>query len=105
MDGNDERDTIHPMTVYVRGYGQKEAKEVQPPTRHFQPKEDYWVQYSDHPDWRIAVREIAESDLRILTSMRVRVGDHYCDFAIEELPEGGFAIICPAHPPLHSSRI
>jgi hypothetical protein len=92
------------MKVYVRGYRQKDADEAQPPKLLFERAEDVEVQYCKEPDWRIAFRELAESELRILTDMRVHVGLHYCEFAVEELPEGEFAIICPSHPEIHSSR-
>ena len=92
------------MKVYVRGYRQKNADEVHPHKRPFERVEDIEVQYSNEPDWKIAFRELAESELRILTDMRVHVGLYNCEFAVEDLPEGEFAIICPSHPELHSSR-
>jgi hypothetical protein len=92
------------MKVYVRGYRQKDADKVQPPKRPFEPVEDVEVQYCNELDWKIAFRELAESELRILTGMRVHVGLHYCEFAVEELPEGEFAIICPSHPELPPSQ-
>lgn len=97
------RDTIPLMKVYVRGYRQKNTDKVQPPHRPFERVEDVEIEYCKEPDWKIAFRELAESELRILTDMRVHVGSHYCEFAVEELPEGEFAITCPAHPELHSS--
>jgi hypothetical protein len=37
----------------------------------------------------------AESERVILRGMHVHVGQHYCEFSIEELPKGGrFAIVC-----------
>jgi hypothetical protein len=92
------------MKVYVRGYQQKDADKVQPPRRPFERVEDVEVEYCKEPDWRIAFRELAESELKILTDMCVHVGSHYCEFAVEELPEGEFAIICPSHPELRSSQ-
>lgn len=92
------------MKVYVRGYRQKDADKVQPPKRPFERVENVEVQYCKKPDWKIAFRELAESELSILAELRVHVGSHYCEFAIEELPEGEFAIICPSHPELHSSE-
>jgi hypothetical protein len=92
------------MKVYVRGYQQKDADKVQPSKHPFEGVSDVEVQYCEEPDWRIAFREMADSELRILTDMRVHVGLHYCEFAVEELPKGEFAIICPSHPELHSGR-
>lgn len=92
------------MKAYVLGYRQKDADKVQLPKRPFERVEDVEVQYCKKPDWKIALRELAESELRILCDMRVHVSPHYCEFAIEELPEGGFAIVCPSHTELHSSR-
>ena len=93
------------MKVYVRGYRQKDADEAQPLKRPVERIEDVEVQYCKEPDWRIAFRDLAESESKILTEMRVHVGPHYCEFVVEELPEGKFAIVCPSHPDLHSSRV
>jgi hypothetical protein len=92
------------MKVYVLGYRQKDKGKVEPPKRPFERIEDVEVQYCKEPEWKIAFRELAESELRILSEMHVHIGPHYCELAIEELPEGEFAIVCPAHPELHSSR-
>lgn len=88
------------MKVYVLGYRQKDEDKVQPPKRPFDPIENVDVQYCKEPDWKIALRELAESELLILCAMRVHVGSHYCEFSVEELPEGAFAIVCLSHPEL-----
>jgi|GEM_PF-1856629 hypothetical protein len=88
------------MKVYVRGYRQKDKDKVLPPKRPFDPIEDVDVQYCKEPDWKIPLRELAEPELRILRDMRVHVGSHYCEFSVEELPDGAFAIVCLSHPEL-----
>lgn len=92
------------MKVYVLGYRRMNADRVQPPKRPFDRAEDVEVQYCDSPEWQSEYRELAESEVRILREMHVHVGPHYCEFVIEELPEDRFAIICPSHPELRSSR-
>lgn len=92
------------MKVYVLGYRQKDADKVEPPKRPFERVENVDVQYCKEPGWKIGFRELAESELRILREMNVHVGQHYCEFTVEELREGGFAIICPSHPELNSAR-
>ena len=49
------------------------------------------VQYCKEPEWEITLREFAESDSNS-PHMRVHVGSHYCEFSVEESPEGAFAI-------------
>jgi hypothetical protein len=88
------------MKVYVLGYRQKDKDKVQPPKRPFDPIEGVEVQYCKEPDWKIETREWAELELRILRDMRVHVGSHYCEFSVEELPDGAFAIVCLSHPEL-----
>jgi hypothetical protein len=88
------------MKVYVLGYQQKDKDKVQPPKRPFDPIEDVDVQYCKQPEWKITLRELAESELRILRDMRVHIGSHYCEFSVEELPDGAFAIVCLSHPEL-----
>ena len=88
------------MKVDVLGYQQKDRDKVQPPKRPFDPIEDVDVQYCTEPDWKITLRELAEPELRILRDMRVHVGSHYCEFSIEELLDGAFAIVCLSHPEL-----
>jgi hypothetical protein len=92
------------MKVYVRGYRPKDEDKIPPPKRPFDLVENVDVQFSEAPEWKIDLRELAESELRILTGMHVHVGQHYCEFAVEDLPEGEFAIVCPAHPELRSAR-
>jgi hypothetical protein len=48
----------------------------------------------------IPYRELAESELRILQDIRVRVGLHYCELSLEEFPDGRFGIVCASHPAL-----
>jgi hypothetical protein len=86
------------MKRYVLGYRQKDDDKIEPPIRPFYPVENVDVQYCDGPDWKMPYREHAEMELRILAAMRVHVGPHYCEFSLEELPEGEFAIVCLSHP-------
>jgi hypothetical protein len=88
------------MKVYVLGYHQKRDDEVQPPKRPFDPIEDVDVQFCKEPVWMIPHRGLAESELRILQDIRVRVGLHYCELSLEEFPDGRFGIVCASHPAL-----
>jgi hypothetical protein len=92
------------MKVYVLGYQQKDEDKVEPPKRPFDHVENVDVQYCKEPEWKIMLRGLAESELRILRDMRVHVGSHYCEFSVEELPEGEFAIVCLSHPDLAPYR-
>lgn len=93
------------MKRYVLGYRQKDEDKIEPPKRPFEPVENVDVQYSEGPEWKMPFREYAETELRILVGMRVHVGPHYCEFSLEELPEGEFAIACLSHPEPHSIRL
>jgi len=55
------------------------------------------VAYSDAPELKMPAIE-AQDQCRYLRTLRIRVGPHYCDFSVEELPDGGFAIVCLPHP-------
>ena len=92
------------MKVYVRGYRPRDEDKIQPPKRSFERVENVEIDFSREPDWKIGFRELADTELRILSEMQVHVGPHYCQLAVEELAEGQFAIICPIHPELHASR-
>jgi hypothetical protein len=91
------------MKRYVIGCRQKDEDKIEPPKRPFDPVGNVEVQYGDGPDWKMPFREYAETELRTLAEMRIHVGPHYCEFSLEELPEGEFAIVCLSHPEPHPS--
>lgn len=43
-------------------------------------------------------RFLADDECGILRGLGVHVGQHYWGFAVEELPDEEFGIICPSHP-------
>jgi hypothetical protein len=84
------------MKAYVLNYRAKEKK----PEERFQPPTDVEVRYSKEPDWVMRLVQEAESECLILNKLRVHVGEHLCEFSIEELPKGGFVVVCLSHPEL-----
>ena len=90
------------MKIYVRGYGPLAEEEIPPQRSPFDPLEDRWVQYRPSPDdaWEIGTRDEAEMHCRVLNGSQAHHGPHYCEFSVEELPEGAFAIVCLSHPEL-----
>lgn len=85
------------MKVYVVGYREKEKQEEVKESR-FSPT-NMEVGYSKEPEWTIASEREAASECQILRGMNVHIGQHYCEFSVEELPQGGeFAIVCVSHP-------
>lgn len=56
------------------------------------------AQYSLEPALRYATRGLAATDCMHLNRQRLTIGAHSCAFAVDELPEGGFGIICICHP-------
>jgi hypothetical protein len=56
------------------------------------------VQFTKDPHWTLPAKEQAESERFILQRQGVFAGEHFCEFAVEELPDGKFAIFCPNHP-------
>lgn len=41
--------------------------------------------------------EDAKIECRYLQETKVHVGEHFCMFSVEQLPEGDFAIVCLSH--------
>lgn len=50
------------------------------------------------PESRYGTREQALADCLILNRSQVYVGSHCCAFAVDQLPQGDFGIICACHP-------
>ena len=87
------------MTAFVMGWlirEDEELAEVDP--RPAMWKENVDVGYSSTPVLRIKTRHEADLDCERLRRMRVHVGAHYCEFGVEELPEGDFTLVCFSHP-------
>lgn len=84
--------------VYVLGYRPLEDDQLILPKRPFERVEDLGVGYTDEPGWTMADRREAEGECATLRGMAVRVGMHYCDFAVETLDTGEFTIVCLSHP-------
>lgn len=82
------------MKAYVLGYKEKEKK----PEERFVPPTEVHVQYSKEPEWIMRFVQEAESECLTLNKLRVHVGEHSCEFSIEELPKGGFVVVCASHP-------
>lgn len=84
------------MKAYVVGYWPKIIKEEN--NLPSGPTTEHEVGYSKEPQWIKQLIWEAESECGILHKMRTRVGEHYCEFSVEEQPKGGFAIVCKTHP-------
>ena len=56
------------------------------------------VSYSLRPSSLIASREDADLQCARLNRMQVHVGQHSCEFEVEELDGGEFALACINHP-------
>jgi hypothetical protein len=56
-------------------------------------------------EFRYPTREQAIFDCLRLNQIQCAVGSHCCAFAVDQLPEGDFGIICACHPFQCSSRI
>ncbi len=80
------------MKRYVHGYW---LRDTDPEASRFENLE---VAYADDPSWKIPFPHEAEYERGFLENSRVHVGEHYCAFSVEELPEGQFAIVCITHP-------
>ena len=79
----------------MTGYRSKNKEEKDEQER---PRGNVDVYFHKQPEWTMASVEEAEGERQCLKAMKVRVGVHSCEFSIEELPEGNFAIVCLAHP-------
>lgn len=85
------------MKVYVEGYTPVTSL---PPTPQRANRQDYGVGYSSEPSWTMPSRAEADGECARLRSFHVRVGEHACEFEVEQTEFGEFAIICPTHPVL-----
>jgi hypothetical protein len=56
------------------------------------------VEFTYVPDWKIVSREAAYQHFAALRSHGLYLKEHHCDFAVEELADGTFAIACTTHP-------
>lgn len=55
------------------------------------------VFYNERPSLRFGERA-AEVHCEALAGMGVRVGTHFCNFAVAEVARGEYAIVCESHP-------
>ena len=83
------------MKAYVVGYRPRIKNEEKIPPG---PTTEHEVGYSEEPQWIMQFVWEAESECGILHEMGTHVGEHCCEFSVEEQPRGGFAIICKTHP-------
>jgi hypothetical protein len=84
------------MKVYVVRYWPRPQDE--PPVVPQKPCEKIAILFSaKRGDWLLASREWAQRQIDRLVSFRVHVGEHYCQFELEE-EAGTFAIVCKEHP-------
>ncbi len=85
------------MSVYVLGCRYKpKAKDAAYQGTATQPGHE--VEYSGKPEWVFDVHEAAGMHCEMLNGMRVHVGQHCCQFEVEEFEPGKFAIVCNSHP-------
>jgi hypothetical protein len=63
------------------------------------------IQYGSNPSpgSRYTTREMAAAECVRLNKIQVRFGSHCCAFAVDQLPEGDYAIICACHPRLQDA--
>lgn len=84
--------------AYALFYRPIDEDKIVPPLRPFDPVENYEVGYCAEPEWSFPDRQIAEVECAALRRMNVHIGAHFCDFAVESLENGAFAIVCLSHP-------
>jgi hypothetical protein len=82
------------MRVYVDDYKPKK-RIIEGNIIEIYPEHE--VFYSKEPRWKMR-RSEAEAECTTLRNIAVRVGVHVCDFTVEELTTGEFAIVCSSHP-------
>jgi hypothetical protein len=87
------------MKIYVTGFRPKpEYEEAVKSEKPFPTEGNYDIFYNVEPHWTFPWKEAAESEMRILQQMRVRVGNHYCQLEVEQVGEEKFAVVCNDHP-------
>jgi hypothetical protein len=96
--GNLDRVYNPAMKAYVTGYQSKKQEKTGEKT-HFGPHEgNVDVIFHKQVKWRMESVEEAKAECGFLQGMKVRVGEHYCELSVEQLPGGNFAIVCLSHP-------
>jgi hypothetical protein len=88
------------MTVYVAGYRLKPREQESANSQRFAKPPEYQIHYSEKPETIAVALEFAVKHCDFLNSLRVHVGQHYCQFEVEKLEENQFAIVCKLHPAL-----
>jgi hypothetical protein len=88
------------VNAYVLYYGPepKLSDEETPKEREARLAKPPIVEFDRDPLWKLPAKELADVELLILERMGVSVGQHFCQFSVEELPEGEFALVCRNHP-------
>src|SRR5580692_7727337 len=77
------------MKVYVTGHRGKEVEEHGASKTHFElNKDNVNIYFHKYAGWRLESADDAKRERDYLEKMNVHVGDHYCKFSVEELPEG-----------------
>jgi hypothetical protein len=85
------------MTAYASGF--RTVRATAPEDRpNKSAAGDAVVDYTPVPVWLLLNPQEAELHLRQLRLLRPHIGGHWCDLALEALPEGYFAIVCDTHP-------
>lgn len=83
------------MTMYLYGY--KSTPEAEQPRDPHRPWDNVDVCYTPDPQYTWPL-EWATIHCKEINGMRAHVGEHYCQFEVEEVQEGKFAIVCKTHP-------
>jgi hypothetical protein len=76
------------MKVYVRDYRPRDPEQIPPG-----PTTEHVVEYSKEPEWIMEFVQQANDLCLTLHSGRAHVDSHLCQFTVEELPKGGFAVV------------
>jgi hypothetical protein len=58
----------------------------------------YRILFGHRPAWALGEKSVAKAECAILNSLGIQVGQHHCQFEVEEVKIGIFAIVCKGHP-------
>lgn len=88
------------MKAYVVYYGEEPAPGEETPTeREARLARPSIIQFLGEPLLAFPDKRLADIELQIVRRRGYFVGSHLCEFAIDELANGQFAIFCIDHPP------
>jgi hypothetical protein len=90
------------MKLYIVGCTVKPEFKVAVKSGETVPNDEmYDIFYNENPVLAFPTQEMAETELRLMLPVHIRLGSHYCQLEVEQVAEDKYAIVCNDHPDRH----